>query len=188
MTVVDKFREYRSKKLGGIGKILLKIGITPHILTSFSLISGILAIYFLFNNYLLFFLFSLLHLLLDGLDGVVARLSRETIKGKYFDLSSDALITLMALVKVALFLQDYFALILSFLFLIAIAIHIVSKLEAPILFLRTTSLLVLFVATHPIWPYQQTLLTLGYLAAGATSLYSLTKQLQWFVSKRHSQE
>ena len=183
MEIIQPFRVYRSAKLSRIAKPLVKAGITANQVTALSLISGLLAVYFLFTNYYLLVLFALLHLIFDGFDGVIARLTKTSIDGKYLDLITDNMITLGILIKVAIFLQDLYAYIAAGLFLFALTSHLASKLEAPILFIRTASVIVLIIALNPLFPFTTILLTAGYLAAGGVSLYSLTSQLQWHLNR-----
>lgn len=184
MGIVENFRDYRSKKLDKIAKAVADFGISANHITTLSFLSGILAIYFLFNNYYLFVVFALLHLMFDGFDGVVARVTKPTNQGKYFDLLSDSGVTFLALLKTAWHLQELYAYIAAGLFFVALIIHLKFKLQTPMLFLRTISVIVLLVATHPLIPYTKILLTIGYLAAGGVSLFSLARQLQWYVSPR----
>jgi len=53
MNLVDNFRDYRSKKLEKIAKAVANIGIKANHITTLSLITGILGVYYLFNNYYL---------------------------------------------------------------------------------------------------------------------------------------
>ena len=184
MDTITKFRAYRSKKLEKVAKPLVKAGIKANHITTLSLISGIMAIYFLFNNYYLFTLFALLHLLFDSFDGVLARLTKPTASGKYFDLISDSTFTFLAFIKAGWFLQEFYAYLAAGLFLLALIIHLSFKLQTPMLFLRTVFVIALVIITNPLFPFTKILLTAGYLAAGGSSLYSLSKELQWFIGKR----
>ncbi|MEK6939629.1 MAG: CDP-alcohol phosphatidyltransferase family protein [Nanoarchaeota archaeon] len=183
MDTIEKFRIYRSRKLNNIAKIISKIGISANNLTFLSLCSGLAAVYFLFNSYYLFALFALLHLVFDAFDGVVARLNTPTRYGKYFDLLSDNIVTVLTISKAGYHLQDSYAYLAAGLFLLALLIHLTSKLEAPMLFMRTASLITLMIATHSLFPFTTIILNLGYLAAGGVSLFSLARQLQWHISK-----
>ena len=174
----------REKKLGSLAQNLIKLKISANLMTFISLVCGLLAIYFLFNNYLLFFLFALLHLLADSLDGVIARLTKSTVFGKYFDGLTDGLVTFLAIGKTASFLGDYYAFIVAFLFLVSLSIHFASKFKAPVILMRTVSLIVLLVATFPLFIYVTFLLTLGYLVVGILSLYAIGRQIMWFMSFR----
>ena len=183
MDLVERFRTYRSKKLEKIARPLVKAGLAANHLTFLSLLSGIAAIYYLFSNYYLFALFALLHLLCDGLDGVVARITKPTLFGTYFDLLSDSTVTFLILLKAGFYLQELYAYIAAGLFLLALLIHLRSRLQAPMLFLRTISVALLLAATHPSFPFTSLAITAGYLAAGGVSLFSLARQLQWHLSR-----
>lgn len=183
MDFIEKFRAYRSKNLEKAGKLLVKTGLSANHITILSFLSGLAAVYFLFSNYYLFALFALLHLCFDGIDGVIARLTKATMQGKYADLLSDSAFTFLAVLKTAWHLQEFYAYIAAGLFLLALLIHLRSRLQAPMLFLRTISVIVLLAATHPSFPFTLLALTAGYLAAGGVSLFSLARQLQWHVGK-----
>ena len=181
--LVSNFRKYRSRKLSGIGKRLRNLGITANVLTFFSLISGLLAIYYLFNNYSLFIIFTLLHFLFDSFDGVVARISKPTKFGKYFDISSDSLVTFLAVLKAGLHFNNYLGCIAAGLFLIAFIIHLRSKLKAPMIFLRTSTLLILIIISGRTFLYTETLLLAGYIIFGTISMYSIIRQVRWSVKR-----
>ena len=182
MDTVQKFRHYRSKKLGFLAQGLIKAGLNANHLTFLSLLSGLAAVYFLFNSYYLFALFVLLHLIFDSLDGVVARATKITYFGKYVDMMADSSVTFLVLLKAAWFLQELYAYLAAGLFLLTLVIHLVSRLQAPMVFIRTVTLAVVLIATHPQFPYQILTLTFEYLAAGGVSLYSLARQLQWRIN------
>ncbi len=184
MEIIKKFRKYRSEKLSFLMQPLAKLGVTANMLTALSLLSGLLAVYFMFNNSLYFILFVLLHFLFDSFDGVLARITKSTSFGKYFDLAGDSLVTLLVLVKAGWFLQDYYVYLISGLFLLGLIIHFFSKLEAPMIFMRTPVLIGLVIATYPLFPFTVEFLTLAYLTAGVVAVYSLAKQLQWYVKRR----
>ena len=184
MGLVENFRNYRTKKLEKIARAVAQTGLRANHITFLSLLCGILAAYFLFSKYYLFVLFVILHLCLDGFDGVVARVTKPTPYGKYFDLVTDSSVTFLLLLNTAAYLQELYAFLAAGLFMLALIIHIKGKLQTPMLFLRTSAVAVLVVAVHPLFPYQQILLTLGYLAAGGVSLFSLARQLQWYVGKK----
>lgn len=168
------FRGFRDRRLLKFGQFFLKIGITANRMTFLSLTFGLTAIYFLFTNNLYFVLFAMLHLLLDALDGVIARASKETKFGRYFDYLSDRSITLLALLKIGWFLGDYYAYVITGLFILAQAIYLISRMQAPILFTRTIVLITL------IFNFS----ALAYLIVGVAAVYSLARQLQWFTVKK----
>lgn len=180
MGLIENSREYRSRKLAGIGKLLVRLGVSANLLTFLSFLSGLLAIYFLFNNYLFFVIFAFLHLSFDAIDGVVARLSKTSVFGEYFDWISDQLVTFLALVKTGWFLSDVYAYLVAGLFALAFIIFLLSKQKAPMYFIRIASLVVLIIVTFPLFPHTKIFLIAGYLTAGIVSGYSLARQLQWY--------
>ncbi len=162
---------------------MLKSNITANQLTFYSLIAGLFAIYFLFDHYWLFVLISVLHLLFDALDGVLARIGGTTKIGKFFDFYNDRLIEFLALIKMGLFLDNYYIFIVAGIFCLTIAIYFISKMSAPIVLIRTITLILLMTVTYPSMPYPLLLVNLIGLIAGITYVYSLIKQGQWIIRK-----
>lgn len=80
-----------------ISPSLVKLGITPNIVTTFSLISGILSVYLIYkNNYILGALFCFISYFFDCLDGFIAR--RYNMKsefGYYYDHTSDIIVIIL---------------------------------------------------------------------------------------------
>src|SRR3989344_4643649 len=97
---IANFQNYRTKKLSKAANFLITKHIQANHLTALSLITGILAVYFFLNIWWVLVLFTILHLLFDSLDGVVARLTQETLAGKYFDIVADSLPVIYLLIKV----------------------------------------------------------------------------------------
>jgi len=170
----EKWRQYRSEKLAPLGKFLFKIGLNAFVLTSLALFCGLAAVYFLFSNLWLFILFGLLHLLLDALDGVVARVSQETYFGKLFDFCSDLAVSLLLLLKIGFFSNDYFPFLVLALALLTQMITLISKFEYKSLGVRT--FLFFFLALQ--------LPVVAYLVAGIFSLFSLALQLKLYLDRR----
>jgi hypothetical protein len=182
-SVIKKSQQYREKKLVKPARFFIKRNITANHLTFLSLIFALLAVYFLFDNWSLFCVFTFLHLLLDALDGVVARLSKETMKGKYFDLVTDSVPVFLILVKIGWFINDIYAYIVAALFLISLLVFLFSKLNSPFIPMRTVTLLLIVVITNPFFSLIKfSFLTYGYLAVGILSVYALSLQFQWFLS------
>ena len=179
---LDQFRNYRQRKLLSVGTFLANRGLTANLLTGFSLLFGLLSVYFLFEQQVLFILLALLHLAADALDGVIARATKETSFGKYFDYGVDRLVTLLFLLKIGFFLQDYYAYLIAGIFVVAQLIYIFSQFRAPIVFTRTVLLLILFFYS-PVYALTAGLPIIAYLVTGAASLYSLARQLQWFAAR-----
>lgn len=180
--LMEKMRVFRSKKLSFLGKMFLRVKITANVMTSLSLIFGIISVYFLFESYWLFLIFALLHITADALDGVIARVQGPTTFGNYFDALVDGFITFLALLKIGIYLQDYYAFLVVGLYLLSQAIYFLNNRETPILFTRTLTLILLMFYLPSVSSYAIYLLILNYLVTGVASVYSLAKQLQWFVS------
>ncbi|PIN73207.1 hypothetical protein COV20_03170 [Candidatus Woesearchaeota archaeon CG10_big_fil_rev_8_21_14_0_10_45_16] len=176
---IRRNRQARSRKLSSLGKFLLSLGLNANILTTLSLISGLLSIYFLFSHYWYFLLFAVIHLLFDALDGVVARVSKETSFGRYFDLAVDNVIAVLLFVKAGWYLGSIYPYLAAVLYLISILIYLLSRLQSPILFVRTFALIFLFVVLFPGFPYLTGSLTIGSLVGGLVSVYSLVMQMWW---------
>jgi phosphatidylglycerophosphate synthase len=177
--IVENFRIFKTRNGNKVGKFFLKFGISANMMTTFSLIIGIVSVYFLFSNHLLFIILAAVHLLADGLDGLIAKASHPTKFGKYFDLITDRTIAFLILLKVALHLQDYYFFIIFGLYVLTQLIHFSSNLESPVIFIRTGT-----VIGAAIYVIYEPLLIVGYLVGGVFTIYSLALQLQWFIKKR----
>jgi len=174
-------RKFRDEHLVKVAKVFLKLKISPNLMTFFSLIVGLAAAYFLFTNYIVFLILGLLHLFLDGMDGVMARVSgRETQFGKYFDLLSDRAVNLAMLVKIAMFLQDYYVILVIAIFLITQSLYFLSKLTFPIVFSRTFNVIALM---FTILLGNVIVANIAYLVVGVIALYSLIMQFHYFLAK-----
>jgi len=180
---MDKNREWRSKKFHKLGIWLVKLKLTPNVLTTFSLVCGLLSVYFLFQNYIWFVLFGVLHLFFDAMDGVAARASKSTKFGDYYDHLTDSLITLCALFKIGMYLGDYYAYVVTAMVLVAQGTYYISKQKAPLLFTRTLTLIALILYAPGTILESSIMLVITYLANGVAGAYSLGKQLQWMIQK-----
>ena len=174
---IERLQQYKSKHFKPVGNLLLGLNLNANVLTTFSLISGLLATYFLFTQYALFILFILLHLLFDGLDGVVARIAGSTTVGAYYDHLSDGLLTILLLVKIGLFLGDYVAYVAVGIYAFSLIVHFSSKMKYPVLFTRTLTVLfcILYIPSVAITIWS---LVIAYLISGIAGLFSLARQLQ----------
>ena len=172
--ILEKSREFRTKKFDRLGKFFVRLGISANLATSLSIICGFGAVYFLFQSYWLFLAFAILHLILDGLDGVIARAENKSGKfGEYFDHIGDSLISLLFLGKIWLFLNDYYILIIMGLFILMNLIHFISRLNYPWTNFRTIVIILLAFNLH----------TVAYLAAGVITIYALALQFKHFLDK-----
>jgi phosphatidylglycerophosphate synthase len=182
-STMSRLRIYRSKHLKPIAEFLLKLGFTANKLTALSFICGVLAVYFLFQDYYWFLVFAFLHLGLDSLDGVVARLSEPTRYGNYFDHVGDNIVALIALIKLAWYLQDYYVYLIAGLYFTEMLIFFTSKMRAPAIFVRSGSLVVLIILSSGLVSKPEIYYIIGYLIVGVTSVFMLAKQLEWFLRK-----
>jgi len=180
---LEQWRKFRSTKFGFVGIFFSKLRVTANTMTFISLIFGILAVYFLFQNYYFFVLFALLHLLVDGLDGTIARATTETNFGKYFDHAVDSLVVFLILIKIGFVFSDYYPFLVVGLFFMAQLAYFSSKLTAPIMMTRTISLILLLLYIPELLTFTEFIPVLVYLLAGMTSLFSLARQLQWWMQK-----
>jgi len=180
--LIEHTREFRSKYLARLAKLLVKKGITANQLTTGGHILGLLSIYFLFNNHLLFVILFSLHLLFDAFDGVVARLTKPTTFGDYYDHVGDQVVAFALLLKIYLFLGDYYVLIVLGIHFLANLIHFLSKMKAPVIFLRSGMGIVLMLA-----PLSPAFIINGtYLVSGVLLIYSLAIQLIYYLTKNVS--
>ncbi len=130
--IVKWSRKKRTELLEPVGKFLIKLRIKAIYLTVLSLILGVTAVYFLFRNNLYFIIFGILHLLFDGLDGIVARATKTTRLGAHLDNISDRLILVLVLVKSYFYFRDYFILIVLGIYILHHLIFILSDLKGKV--------------------------------------------------------
>lgn len=89
-------------------KLIAKTGLKPNFFTLISFISGILSVYFLFNNNLLFAIFSVIAIVFDIIDGNLARyLKVESKLGFYLDQGNDRTINFLLFLKYILVFEKY---------------------------------------------------------------------------------
>ncbi len=185
--IIEKGRAYRDKIFNEPAKLLIRLKITPNLMTIISLILGITAVYFLFQNHYLFIIFGTLHLLADGFDGVMARLSKETLFGKYFDNFTDRLIVVLVLLKLSLLLKDDYVYLILGIYIITQTIYFLSRFKYPALFVRTAILIILAFQFYPFNHYLN-IPVIAYLTTGVVSLYSLTLQFSHFIKRNYAQK
>lgn len=181
---VDWAQRYKSTYFSPVGQWFASIGISANIMTGISLISGLLAVYFLFSNYWFFCMFGIIHLCADGLDGVIARATRTTWYGKYLDhIAADGVLTILIHAKIGWYLQDYYGYLVAGLYALTLLIYAASRLQAPLLFMRTITLIgaMLYI---PSVHWTSNLLILNYLATGVAAAWTLALQLQWKIETR----
>jgi len=173
-------RKFRSKYFNGMAKPLVKWGITANQLTTLSHLLGLLSCYFLFNNHIVFVVLFCLHLVADGFDGVVARLTKPTLFGDYYDHIGDQIVALLLLLKIYLYLGDYYVLVILGIFLLTNLIYFFSEMKSPIIFVRTgTGVALIFSPLNPALFVNGT-----YLVSGVFLIYSLAKQIAYYSLER----
>ena len=172
-----RFREYKSARLSGVGRMFLRVGISANMMTLLSLIFGVGAVYYLFASYWLFVLFALLHLCADAFDGVIARVAGATLFGKKFDFAVDQLIVILVMVKLGWFLQDYYAYVAAGVYFVGNLVYYIADFKLPILFTRTVTLILMGVWFLPIKIIIFTIPEATYITTGVASVYSLARQL-----------
>lgn len=178
--VVVSWRNFFFKWFQPAGSFLAKHGVSANLVTTLSFFLGLGAVYFLFQNPFWFVILAILHLIADGLDGWVARSSKVTTFGRYYDLISDRMMSLLCLIKIALYLKDYYVYIIIGLLIVTKLIYFLSRLEYPVVFVRSGMVIALMFAPLN----YEIMLTLTYLVVGAFLLYSLALQLQYFIRTR----
>ena len=182
---ITTFRIWRTKKLSTVAFFLINKGITANHLTSISLVSGIIASYFFLSNWWLMMVFAFVHLTCDSLDGVLARLTTETINGRHFDLTADSIPVILILIKIGSYLHDFFPYLIAGLFTLSLLFYFLSKLQTTFIPLRTAAFITAIFSTLPLFNSPFTpLMIVGYLAGGICIMYSLAKQLQWVIKKK----
>ncbi len=175
--MVEGSRKLRDRKLKRVAEFLVKIKVSANLLTFLSLLNGIAAAYFLFNDawgVWFFALFLFLHLLFDALDGVVARLAGPTKLGKWLDFIVDNFVVVPSLLlAVYLFLGDYAVLVALGLSLLTHLLYAMSSFHLPIMHVRTWLACILI---FDIWVKSEVVATVAFLTIGVLSLFSLSQQ------------
>lgn len=178
--LVSRSQDIRDKLLKPASKKLIKLNFTPNYMTTLSLLAGLSASYFLFENNIMFITLILLHLYADALDGVIARTTNNRTKfGKHYDFITDRIISLAILIKISLFLQDQFVYLITALFIITQIIYYTSDYGSPVIFQRTFLTISTIIS----------LINLNYLVpvmffiSGILTVYSLMLQINWFIIK-----
>src|SRR3989338_1201354 len=139
------FRHFRSRHVTKLVIPLRIAGIKAYHLTLLSFVFGLLAVWFLFLSHTLFVIFGVLHLLFDALDGVLARATKVTVYGTYFDWASDQTVAVLLLAKIAFFFPSIFSWFTVFLYVVYLLFFFGSRLQLPPLSARTIIFLLSFV-------------------------------------------
>jgi len=180
--IVNWWRKYRDNYFNKLADPFVKVGISANMMTTFALVCGLLSVYFLFSNYWLFFLFGLLHVLADLLDGLIARRTKLKYFGKFYDNLTDRIIEVLLLAKVAWFVQSPYAYLALGLIALTQIVYALSGMKAPVIFVRGITLLFLALSVPALailnFP------TVTYVVALVAGVYSLFLQVGWYWKKK----
>lgn len=129
------WENWRAQKLHKGLVLLDKGGITPNILTFLSLLSGIIAALILPFYTITSFVLLILHVVLDGLDGPLARFQKiDSAKGSFTDTMSDQIV-LVAIILSCMYIgvaEAIISTIYVFIYTIVIAFSMVrNRLNIP---------------------------------------------------------
>ena len=166
--VLNWSRRFRSERLAGLVKPLIRIGVTANHLTFLSLIAGLVAVWFLLTDHLLFVLFGILHVVFDLFDGVLARATKPTTFGAYFDTVADNGLVVLLLAKLYLVLGNELSVAAAVLYIVHMGIYL--TLRGPVLFVRTLTLVLLFLRFFELVP----------LVVGGAAVIGLVLQVHHF--------
>lgn len=169
-SALERSRAFRSRCLTFFVAPLIRLGVPANVLTFLSLISGLAAVWFLFEDFWLFVLFGVLHLFFDAVDGVLARAEGPTLFGHYFDSVADNLTTALLVLKYAFAFDSVFGFAAFGVYLLSMLVHWFSGLRAPAVFVRTLTLFLFFSQLSFLVP----------LVVGFVGVWSLLLQLRHF--------
>ncbi|MEK6255884.1 MAG: CDP-alcohol phosphatidyltransferase family protein [Chloroflexota bacterium] len=104
---VNYWKSLSSRLVSPLVNILILLRISPNMLTLLAFLSALASAYYLFGNQTLFIAFMLLNLLLDVLDGQLARKLETTSSfGDRFDKFSDSFFGVLLLIKTGIVLDQ----------------------------------------------------------------------------------
>ncbi len=91
--MMDESQKIRGAMFGPLLRFLDRYGVSPNHLTFLSLLSGLVFCFVFQSSHVIAMIFLLLHVLLDGLDGPLARYTgRASNRGSFTDTTSDQII------------------------------------------------------------------------------------------------
>lgn len=174
--IVEWFRKERTKYLEPLGKFLVKLKIKAIYLTILAFVFGLAAVYFFWQEeHFYFVLFGALHLLVDALDGLVARVDHSVTRlGAHLDNASDRLILMLILIMSFFKSNDYFILIVLGLNVLHHFIFVLSDLKGKVAYSRLAAMILFFLQLD----------LAAYFLIGALSLYGLSLQFNDFLKKK----
>ncbi|HLC84186.1 MAG TPA: CDP-alcohol phosphatidyltransferase family protein [Candidatus Nanoarchaeia archaeon] len=126
-----------------------RTGLAPNHLTFAAFVCGLAAVYFLLENWTFFVIFGIAHLVLDIMDGALARANgRVTERGRFFDFWSDRTIEILMLAKLSFYPNNVIsnpqiigpiAIVIGF---ISYFWYYKSKRNVPVLFSRSLIIII----------------------------------------------
>lgn len=139
---LDNLQKFKDKLLLNLGltqTAIAKLNITPAFLSLLSLISGVASALFLAQTHLLFVCLYLTHMLFDGLDGFVARVTyKESAFGNLLDHGGDSIITYLFLLKSLAITDKWLVAVVASIYtcelIFVIALRLTHKKFPPVIF------------------------------------------------------
>jgi phosphatidylglycerophosphate synthase len=167
--MIGNSQRIRQKYLSFLVSPLKAIGVKANHITYLVFVTGLIAVWFAFDNHKYFILFGVLHILFDLLDGVLARATKPTINGHYLDQIADHSIATLLLAKTFL-VGDALAGIVTVLYAAHVSIYFIKRCKGPVIFMRGVLFAFYFV---------------GYIKAGVilvavTTMFGLIQQIYHF--------
>ncbi len=161
---LESSRRFRTHLFGFFVPSLKRLGISAHLLTLLSFVSGAASVLFFFERLGFFFGFAILHFLFDALDGVVARAEGPTRIGAYFDTLSDNIVALLLLFRISFSLGSTLGFFVAILYFIHFLFYLFSSLRVPFLAQRTLVFLFSFFGLYTPLFFSSSLITcLGFI-------------------------
>ncbi len=164
--LTSKLIEYsRQVRTRWFSHIIQRTGITANQLTFASFMCGILSVVF-FQYKHLFIILGIAHLVLDAFDGVVARATQPTEKGKYLDWISDQSAAVFLLLTITQMLPMSLNKITFVLYTSYTILFLLSSMQAPPMSARTALFLCSFSGLYSLGMLIALIITLyGYATA-----------------------
>ncbi len=102
-----KYRLQCHRVFSPMAKLMIRVGLTANAVTSLGLLFALITSYFLMtNNYTMTVLALFLTITLDGLDGLVAKMTGTTKFGDFYDAFVDRLVEIILFTSIALTIPD----------------------------------------------------------------------------------
>ena len=167
--LIEHSQQLRAKLFG---PVLQRAGVTATQLTLTSFACGIISVAF-FKSPLLFTLFGAAHILLDALDGVVARATEATEQGRYIDWISDQIATILLMFAITQAEPAQFNKVITILYVTYISLFFLSSMRIPPMSARTALFVSSFAGFYQLGMSIALIITLyGYATAYHQTFFS----------------